>query len=248
MKLFVNIFKLLILIFSISFTASAQIQDPDSLYFVQITDTHVGQDFQRTLSIIEAINKLPYKLDFVVHTGDIFDHTIDQSVLSERFKLFKKLSIPIYFVQGNADIGSKNHQLIKDKIGKLNYIMEHKGIILCFISSLDPVKNNPKNVPQWLHRILPKHQGKSILLFHHEPFMKYFYKDNLKEWQGILKKYDFLGVFSGHMHRDALMWHKNVPEFVAPCIVEFKGRQASFRLYEIKDGHISYSTFYVNDK
>lgn len=248
MKLFAKLCKTFIILLFISFYAAAQTQDAEALYFVQITDTHLGQDFQRTVKIIDKINSLPYKLDFIAHTGDIFDYKIAPGLVKERFALFKKLSTPVYFVLGNADVSSESFPVIKEKIGNMNYIIEKKGIILCFISSFDPQKNKQEEVKLWLHKTLSQHPGKPIILFHHEPFMDHFYKKDLKQWQEILKKYTFLGVCAGHMHKDALVWHNNVPEFVAPCIVKFRGRQASFRLYELKNGQLSYTTFYVDDK
>ena len=228
----------------------AQTQDPEALYFIQITDTHLGQDLTRISKILNKIKELPHKIDFTVYTGDLFKSKLSEDELNTRFDLLIDLNMPAYIIAGNVEfLYDQYDKFIKNKIGKINYLKEHKGITLCFLSSFEKTKNSEKEVLIWLENMLSSRRDKPVLLFHHEPFMRHSYaKDSLKAWKNLLKKYNFLGIFSGHTHKDALLWHDNVPEFVAPCVTKYKGRQASFRLYECKNGRISYSSFYINDE
>jgi 3',5'-cyclic AMP phosphodiesterase CpdA len=247
MKSLFKLLPILAIIFVTCPNIQGQVQDPQALYFVQITDTHLGKDFSRTEAIIKKINNLPYKIDFVVHTGDIFEYKYQKEVVGPGFELFKQLKMPLYFLAGNVDIDNPNYPLIKEKLGSPNYIKEHKGVLLCFVSYYHPGKNKQSKIIEWIDNNLARNKPKSVLLFHHEPFMPHFYKNKkniLKNWQTVLKKHPVKAIFAGHLHRDVLIWHENTPEFVAPCIMEFRGRQASFRLYQYKNGRVSYSTFY----
>ena len=52
---------------------------PDrALYFVQISDTHLAtrESYRRTQQVIDHINRLPFEIACVVHTGDIMDYNI----------------------------------------------------------------------------------------------------------------------------------------------------------------------------
>jgi UDP-2,3-diacylglucosamine pyrophosphatase LpxH len=53
------------------------------------------------------------------------------------------------------------------------------------------------------------------------------------------------GVLSGHFHRDELHWLGKVPVFVSAPVADYWGRQGSFRLYEYRDGRLSYRTIYL---
>jgi hypothetical protein len=247
MRVAIKLISIFIFLMVLSNSVTAQIQDINSLYFIQITDTHVGQNIDRISKIIAEIKNLPYKIDFTVYTGDLFDFPLSDSLLNARYEILNDLPMPVYFIEGDDDIcHDKFHQFLIHKIGKINYVKEHKGILLLFVSSFEPTKNSQQEALKWSEKILSENIDKSVLFFHHEPFMSYFYKDEeLKAWKDLIKKYNILGLFSGHLHKDALIWHHDIPEFVAPCVVDFKGRQASYRLYECKNGKISYSSFYI---
>ena len=84
----------------------------DPLYFVQISDTHLGHSrdwavlgnnpFRNLLQVLEAINSLPTRPRFIIHTGDVANH--DTEVAYELpAEAFAKINIPMYFVTGNHD-------------------------------------------------------------------------------------------------------------------------------------------------
>jgi 3',5'-cyclic-AMP phosphodiesterase len=84
----------------------------DPLYFAHISDTHIGPtaDYNRhghsplpcARRLVEIINTLPTRPDFVVHTGDV---VTDPDPLSYQVaaEVFAKLEVPIYYVTGNHD-------------------------------------------------------------------------------------------------------------------------------------------------
>ena len=86
------------------------------LHFVHITDTHIGSDADYALynvvtldaveRLVERINGLPVRPDFVLHTGDI---TSDASHEAYRLtaRVFAALDVPIYYVTGNHDLSAR---------------------------------------------------------------------------------------------------------------------------------------------
>src|SRR5215469_9774850 len=95
------------------------------LYFVQISDTHLGfnkpanPDVAATLSAtVEKINALPHEPEFIIHTGDLshsskpaeFD-TLDQMLKSARPK-------QIFFVPGEHDTSTDDGKQYMDRYGK----------------------------------------------------------------------------------------------------------------------------------
>ena len=83
------------------------------LYFVHISDTHIGptavyQDRHNVAPypcaerLVEIINKLPTTPDFVIHTGDVV-YDPDPAAFALAADLFSRLTVPIYYVNGNHD-------------------------------------------------------------------------------------------------------------------------------------------------
>ena len=54
-------------------------------------------------------------------------------------------------------------------------------------------------------------------------------------------------VVTGHFHRDELQWMGDIPVFTSPSVAGYWGRQASFRIYEYRDGHLGYRSVYLQD-
>jgi hypothetical protein len=54
-------------------------------------------------------------------------------------------------------------------------------------------------------------------------------------------------VITGHFHRDELHWLDGIPIFAAPPVAAYWGRQASFRLYEYRDGRLGYRAVYLQE-
>ena len=108
--------------------------------FVQISDSHIGfnkpanPDVTATLQVaIDKINAMPYKPDFIIHTGDLsqlskpseFD-TLDQTLKGVSAK-------QIYFVPGEHDMLTDNGDEYLQRFGKGTkgtgyYSFDHKGV------------------------------------------------------------------------------------------------------------------------
>jgi len=202
------------------------------VYFVHISDTHIGptRDYRlyglATLPcaerIIDAINSLPTKPDFVIHTGDVVE-TPDPDSYKLAAEVFSRLSIPMYFVTGNHDTSTGIRQFLsfgpKEDVGLdedlLSYTFDSGGFRFVTLDSRGPNEIDP-------HGLLPASQlrfiqsvvqsdGPPLIIFIHFPPLKldsvWFDRDMLMLNGEDLHKVlipagkRVRGVFFGHVHR-----------------------------------------------
>jgi len=235
-----------------------------NFYFVQITDTHFG-DYdheERTQKAVRAINALPLKIECVVHTGDITSELLENtSVVTNGIELLKGLNVPIHYVPGNHDILINKYDetmpVYTNYYGKLISQQEYHGVIFLFVYT-EPLAKDfmvPEYNPlQELEQRLKQSAGKPVIVFHHSPSVDDFYnnimhqgwkQDIREQWAALLNQYNVKAVMAGHFHRDELHWLGDVPLYVSSSIASYWGRQASYRIYEYKDGKIGYRTQYI---
>jgi 3',5'-cyclic AMP phosphodiesterase CpdA len=234
-----------------------------SIRFVQLTDTHFGQrnHDELTARLIQQINQLPLKINFAVHTGDIFnDAILDDATVRSGRSVMAKLKVPVHYVPGNHDILRKNHAPTKAAyeryFGKLIEAHEYGdlGIITCYTEPLAGSFKVPGYNPlAELDSALRTLAGKSVIVCHHTPCVGNFYNNrsyqgwppNTREkWTQLLNRYGVTAVLAGHFHRDELFWLDQVPLYIAPPVSRSWGRQPAYRIYTLKDGRLSYRTQY----
>lgn len=138
-------------------------QEP--VYFVHITDTHIGPDkdyirhdsvsYPKAEKLIELINTLPQQPDFVIHTGDVVTDP-DPTSYALAADLFARLEVPIYYIVGNHDTAADirrwlpmgPHEALSERL--LSYAFEVKGNRFLAIDSRAPDEMDP------LGQILPE--------------------------------------------------------------------------------------------
>ncbi|NQT96785.1 MAG: metallophosphoesterase [Candidatus Marinimicrobia bacterium] len=259
---------LIVILFTISVGCQpAQAVNEDSgphFYFVQVTDTHFGDgdNYERVEKIVETINNLPMEIKCVVHTGDITSNNIEQdSVVVRGISIMDKLQVPIHFVPGNHDILEWELDITKQRylthFGNLIDVKEYEGILFIFvytetlahsfeIDGYDPLLE--------LEAILKDAAGKPAIIFHHTPSPDDFYRnemhdswkqDSREKWEKLLNSYNIKAVMAGHFHRDEHHWLGDVPLYVSAPVGGWWGRQASFRIFEYKNGKLGYRTQYI---
>ena len=91
----------------------------NTIRFIHISDTHIGESINFTLygkntfnctrKLLELISAFNSPFDFVVHTGDIVNNPQNNTVSLAR-KLFRTVNYPVYFITGNHD----NSDVIKE--------------------------------------------------------------------------------------------------------------------------------------
>ena len=233
-------------------------------YFVQITDTHFGDNhhFERTRKIVEQINRLPMKIEFVVHTGDIvMDNIEDENTVAQGLDILKNIRVPVHYVPGNHDILQKKlkrtHNMYKEYFGGLVSRATYGGVTFIFLYT-EPLAEgfhvDGYQPMKQLESILKKVGDRPAIIFHHRPSVGDFYKNRMhngwnpevqNRWIALINSYNVQAVIAGHFHRDEHHWLGEVPLYVSPPVAGYYGRQAAFRIYEYKKGKVGYRTQYV---
>lgn len=236
----------------------------DSLYFVQITDTHFGVLRHSNIAetIVDQINRLPFAIKCVVHTGDIMaDNIDDQGAVDRSRRILQRLKVPIHYLPGNHDIDPDNleatHQAYLENFGGLVTRTEYRGVVFLLIYT-EPLRthivlDDYQPLVQ-LEAHLKSSSGKPVIVFHHAPSIGSFYKNTRhrgwkkeirEEWVRLLNAYGVKAVIAGHFHRDEHHWLGRVPLYISSAMAPYWGRQPTFRLYEYRNGKISYRTQYL---
>lgn len=238
-------------------------------YFAQITDTHLdGQGFhtRRTQKVVEAVNRLPVKVACVVHTGDIvMDRIGDESVRKTALSVLGRLRPRVHFIAGNHDILGRQDLIVptaaayRQAFGPLCTRAEYHGVVFLFVyteASAKGFRVEGVDALAWLTRALKAARGKPVIVFHHTPSVRDFHsnrfhrgwpEDVRHRWVRLLNAHNVKAVIAGHFHRDEHHWLGNVPLYVCSSVAGYWGRQATFRLYEYRNGKVGYRTVYIED-
>lgn len=233
-------------------------------YFGQLTDMHFGskENDLRTQKAVNAINGLPMNIEFVAVTGDLTSEKLeDGSIVSNCISVLKGLAPPVHCLPGNHDILRKKHdvtmQIYTNNFGGLIYHKEYQGVIFLFVYTEPLAKSFSVFGYEPLKELeakLKQADGKPVVVFHHSPSVDDFYRNRMhsgwkrdvrEQWIALLNKYQVKAVIAGHFHRDEHHWLGNVPLYVSSSIAGSWGRQATYRIYEYKDGKIGYRTQYI---
>jgi len=133
----------------------------ETLYFVHISDTHFGPTtgYSRhgqvalpcAQRLVDVINSLPTKPDFVIHTGDVVTdpHPASYALAAETMA---DLQVPVYYVNGNHDSAKdiKKHLPMGPKEdltadpGVLSYAFEVKGYRFLVLDARGPKEIDPQ--------------------------------------------------------------------------------------------------------
>ena len=242
--------------------------------FVQITDTHNGLPVHayRFRAAIDAINKLPFDIAVVAHTGDFAcDDLYKKATCIEITNMLSRIKKPLICAPGNHDLSMKGIDPAKRLadclkayttfIGPLGQVYETEDAVFIAVCT-EPLRGTIPAIPgfdpiAWMDEQLSKTKGKPVFVFTHVPDGQDFYDNalhdgwpeaNRQAWHKVLKKGDVKAVFCGHYHRDELQQNDDgIPVFVANSIANFWGRQASFRIYTYEKGRLSFHTVYIED-
>ncbi len=257
-------FTFLILFVSFLFVSAKPSTDTAHFYFIQITDTHWGDGnhLELTKKAVEAIKTLPMKIEFIVHTGDLTARTVlDTVALDSGLAVLKSASIPLYFVAGNRDIDKNNPLTFKNfrsKVGPFINQAEYYGVKVVFACT-QPLAES-FSIPDYspltaLTDALGKSKGKPALLFVHSVPCSDFYNNsfhdtwpqkNKKDFETAVDTSSVLAIIGGHFHRSDFYWIGNCPVYISPSVASYFGREASFRIYEYRNGKLSIIAQYIH--
>jgi 3',5'-cyclic-AMP phosphodiesterase len=236
-----------------------------AFYFVQLTDTHFGDadHLERGRKAVERINQLPMPVEFVVITGDLTGERMrDPQLVGAVESLLGELHAPWLALPGNHDI-TRDHAeeeaaLFRRHFGDFVQVREIGGVAAIFLYAEPAAREWPRlsgyDPLTALEGALAQVGEGPVLLFLHTPPVGGFFRNQLREgWpatesgrlEALLRRHDVRGVISGHFHKDELHWVGDTPLFVAPPLAGSWGRQGGIRLWEYRDGRLSYRTLYL---
>ena len=246
------------------FAANAA-EKSDGFRFVQISDTHLGQpgSLDRLERIVELINRLPFPIACVVHTGDVFDTAPpDPEVRAQGLRLFKRLDPPLYAVPGNHDIRWRNSSGIgrawTEPFSGLVHARQVEGVLLVFAAT-HPLRQSADmsgfRTMARVRSVLQRSGKRPAIVLHHAPCVPQLAKGGLRggwsdrdrrEWIRLVNQSNVIGVLAGHFHRAELHWLGEVPLFVAPSVAG-PDISSPVRIYRVHGGKLSYRTVRVRD-
>jgi Icc protein len=204
----------------------------EPVYFVHISDTHFGptKDYGRhghlsypcAVQLVQQINHLPVKPDFVIHTGDVTtDPTIEAYTLAA--DVLGQLEMPIYYTTGNHDsarlmqamlrMGPKS--MLSDDPDLLHYQFDIKGGRFMVLDGRAPDELDPHGYLSTAQlesvRRETAQDGPPLTIFIHYPTLRmnaiwmdaYMLLINGEDLHNALlpARNRLTGVFYGHIHQ-----------------------------------------------
>jgi Icc protein len=198
--------------------------------FVHISDTHISHDsgyegdfadYAPTLgarALVEQVAALPFKYDFVLHTGDVVFNPIPEAYALAR-EVLSKISTPIYYVAGNHDhVEALQRTLMgrSETVSPLDYQFEVNGAQFVVVDSNQLGSVEPPNgfvtdaQLEWLGNICRANNARPLVIaVHHNPLPigAPWWDDYMRLLDGeafhnalLPAKHRIRGVFFGHVH------------------------------------------------
>lgn len=201
----------------------------EPVYFVHISDTHFGPtaDYVRhgraplpyARLLVKTINELPFRPDFVVHTGDVTTHP-DDDAYALAAETLSALQVPVYYVTGNHDTAADIRRFLRmgphdsNSPDELSYTFECRGFRFLALDARGPDSIDPHGwLPAEQLEIVRREatpEGPPLVIFVHFPAlalnspwmdanMPILNGESLH--QALLPARDRIrGVFHGHVH------------------------------------------------
>jgi Icc protein len=204
------------------------------LQFVHISDTHISSDpdygrkyapystQEGAAALVRQLNALPFKPDFVLHTGDVA-YDPDPSAYGVALNILKPIEYPVYYVAGNHDYPAELQRVMlgrEEILPAFYYTLEVNGVQIVVLDS-----NGPAEPPRgfvsdeqlaWLERICSAVDDRPLVVaVHHNilpvgiPWLDEYMRTVNGEavHQVLLKARNRLrGVFFGHVHQNISMY------------------------------------------
>ena len=164
----------------------------ETLYFVHISDTHFGPSSGYSIHghvpltcaqrLVDVINTLPVRPDFVIHTGDVVtDPDPDSYALAA--DTLSTLRVPIYYVSGNHDSARDMRKYLAMGPGQVltadpdlfSYAFEKKGYRFLVLDARGPSEIAPQGLlPAGQMEIVRREaqaEGPPLVIFVHYPVL-----------------------------------------------------------------------------
>ena len=201
------------------------------VYFVHLSDTHFGptEEYKRqghrslpyARHVIDMLNRLPTRPDFVIHTGDVTTHPT-KAAYRLAAETFAALEIPIYYCTGNHDRSADIHRYLnmgpkvdcQPGTDTLSYTFEVRGERFLVLDARGPDPIDPHGLLSAQQREVLRAEatpdGPPLCVFTHYPALRLnapWMDANMLIFNGeemhqaLLPARERLrGVFYGHIH------------------------------------------------
>jgi len=196
--------------------------DTDSdFFFLQLSDTHWGYsgvsnpEADVTLKkVVETVNGVSARPDFIVFTGDLTHTTDDGAVRRKRMTEFKQIVSnlkikTLHFMPGEHDAAKDAGLAYQESFGPTHYSFDHKGVHFVALDNVsDPAGAVGDAQVDWLSADLKK-MGRDapIVVLTHRPLFDLYpqwdwaTKDGAKVID-VLLPHKHVTVFYGHIHQE----------------------------------------------
>jgi hypothetical protein len=195
---------------------------PDSdFFFLQLSDTHWGYrgvsnpEADVTLKkVVETINGVAARPDFIVFTGDLTHKTDDGAVRRKRMTEFKQIVSTLkiktlHLMPGEHDASADAGLAFQESFGATHYAFDHKGVHFVTLDNVsDPAGAVGDAQIDWLSADLKKvGRDAPIVVLTHRPLFDLYpqwdwsTKDGTKVID-LLFPYKHVTVFYGHIHQE----------------------------------------------
>ncbi len=201
---------------------NAQVAGDDSIFFVQVSDTHwgfnnpkVNPDFAGTLKKgIAEINALQGEPDFLIFTGDETHTTADPQIRRQRMSQFKDIISAlkvkdVKFIPGEHDAALDNAKAYTEFFGPPHYAFDLKGVHFIVLDNVStPDGSLGTDQLQWLAGVLKGYDKDSqVIVFAHRPLIEVYAAWDWRTKDGaqalaLLKPFKDVKLFYGHIHQE----------------------------------------------
>jgi plastocyanin len=198
--------------------------DKKSIFFAQISDSHIGfskeanRDVTATLqAAVAKLNALPERPALVLHTGDITHLAKPEEFAVARDVLTGIKSDQMFYVPGEHDVASDNGASYLSRYGKGTkgggwYSFDHSGVHfvgLVNVLNLQAGGLGKLGAEQiaWLRRdVAGLASSTPIVLFAHVPLWAVYPEwgwgtDDSEQALALLKRFGSVTVLNGHIHQ-----------------------------------------------
>jgi 3',5'-cyclic AMP phosphodiesterase CpdA len=226
----------LVLILGIGGAQSVLGASDDSLFFVQVSDTHwgfnnakVNPDFAGTLRKgIAEINALQGEPDFLIFTGDETHTTADPAVRRQRMAQFKDIIADlkvreIKFIPGEHDAALDNAEAYKEFFGAPHYSFDLKGVHFVVLDNVStPDGSLGEEQRAWLAGVLGGFDRDSqVIVFAHRPLIDVYpawdwRTKDAAQTLPLFKPFKNVLLFYGHIHQEREDQAQDFTQYAAP--------------------------------
>jgi 3',5'-cyclic AMP phosphodiesterase CpdA len=205
------------------------------IVIAHLSDIHIDsgrRSIERTRTVMDYLEDLPYDLDAVLVTGDIADHALPAEYEQARRLLTSRH--PVVVCPGNHDERAAFRQYLLGQPGSaepINQVHRAAGIVIALCDSSVPGKDEgflEDETLEWLQDVLARTSDAVPVLvgFHHPPVpLHVSFVDGIRQFGEarlavLADRHPNLAAFlCGHAHTPAATTFAGRPLLVAPGVV-----------------------------